>query len=283
MLVGSAEHEGSVTVERKRLLHDHEAARRGEFAAHHAAEVDAAREPLPAAVQTVPENGLPPTWETVFVEQRPHSTSSDIEDLEPDSTGLRQVERDGRQRIEWIRDVGVENRHSRHIDLWRGRAGRIRIAPAIARQHSDQHLGQFPNWTYTPLTSIGSFRGVRRNGSIQAWIDGRAAAWMQRPRVGAASSDCTNEGMVEMVMKTLSTVLGLSLVLASGIASPASGGTASIGVYFDPDCATCSTSATLGVPIVLYVNAHLGDGLMDGTFGAEFRVDGFLPTGRYST
>jgi hypothetical protein len=76
-----------------------------------------------------------------------------------------------------------------------------------------------------------------------------------------------------MCSRTLAAVLVLTLAAAAPVAA----GLPSVGVYFDPDCATCSATAAVGIPIDLYVNAQLGGWLPDGTVGAEFRIDG-IPT-----
>jgi len=66
-----------------------------------------------------------------------------------------------------------------------------------------------------------------------------------------------------------------SLLLAGGAASPSFAGLASIGLYFDPDCAACGLQVqTPGLPFDLYVNAALGAELWEGTTGAEFRIQG---------
>lgn len=75
-------------------------------------------------------------------------------------------------------------------------------------------------------------------------------------------------------MKALALVLAVLLVVASGLSAPAVASLPSIGLYFDPDCATCSMDATLGVLIVLYVNAQLGGRLSQGFLGAECSVFG---------
>jgi hypothetical protein len=74
-------------------------------------------------------------------------------------------------------------------------------------------------------------------------------------------------------MRSLARVVVLALALLAA-AAPTTASLPSIGVYFDPECATCSATASVGIPIDLYVNAQLGGWLPAGTVGAEFRIDG---------
>lgn len=69
-------------------------------------------------------------------------------------------------------------------------------------------------------------------------------------------------------------IFAVLLAIGGWLASPASGSRPSIGLYFDPDGTTCSTSAAVGVPIALYVNAQLGAPAEAGIAGAEFSVHG---------
>src|SRR5262245_14731192 len=49
----------------------------------------------------------------------------------------------------------------------------------------------------------------------------------------------------------------------------------SIGVFWDPAGATCSTTQALNSPGNMYILALLGGGSAGGMTGAEFRVDNF--------
>jgi hypothetical protein len=75
-------------------------------------------------------------------------------------------------------------------------------------------------------------------------------------------------------MRARTLVLALLLVTASGALLPAFAHQPSIGLYFDADGATCSTNASIGIPIDLYVNFRLGGPLEPGFVGAEFSITG---------
>ena len=75
-------------------------------------------------------------------------------------------------------------------------------------------------------------------------------------------------------MRRTGWIAAVELAIAIGYSTPAGAYLPSIGVYFDPDCATCSANVGVGHPFDLYVNAQLGGWLAPGLSGAEFRVTG---------
>jgi hypothetical protein len=66
----------------------------------------------------------------------------------------------------------------------------------------------------------------------------------------------------------------VGITIAAGFSTPVRAYLPSIGVYFDPTCATCSANVGVGTPIEIYVNAQLGGWIEPGLSGAEFRVTG---------
>lgn len=79
-------------------------------------------------------------------------------------------------------------------------------------------------------------------------------------------------------MKARALALAGLLAGTSGAFTTAWAWRASIGIYFDPDCSTCSATVYPWLPsLTLYVNAHLNPPLEEGFQGAEFRIDG-MPT-----
>src|SRR5262245_25688673 len=64
-----------------------------------------------------------------------------------------------------------------------------------------------------------------------------------------------------------------SLVIAIALASGASA--QSVGVFFDPNGATCAVNQPAGASGTMYILATLGGGSSGGMTGAEFRVDNF--------
>jgi hypothetical protein len=74
----------------------------------------------------------------------------------------------------------------------------------------------------------------------------------------------------------------LGVIVGCLSSQPCYANNGSIGVYFDPDGTTCSGTATVGVPLTLYVNANLAGATGDGIISAEFRVAG-MPAGWFIT
>lgn len=69
-------------------------------------------------------------------------------------------------------------------------------------------------------------------------------------------------------------LVALTLLLAGN----ADGGNGAIGIYFDPECASCGGTASFGVPFTLYVNATLAGQTAGGTSGAQFSISGVPST-----
>ena len=70
----------------------------------------------------------------------------------------------------------------------------------------------------------------------------------------------------------LRVIATLVAALALGVGSASA---QSIGLYFDPGAATCSSTTVMFTPGTMYVLAILSGGDAGGITGAEFRMDGF--------